>query len=351
MRILFVTNRHFLPQAVGGAEWSTHLIAEGLKRLGHDVAVMCSIYPKDALGIRNRIARRVGRVKFPYDTGLGYPVYRGWDPIKSFASVTADWRPDRIVVIGAPPRAYELAVVSVELGYRTFYQVRDIAFDSHGGDISSVQELTFIANSEFTRARIKEVLGRDSQVILPPIAPERCKVERPGKRVLMINPDPRKGGDAALSLAELCPDIPFLIQESWSSNKTLVDMKRKARAFKNVLWKSPQMDMRNVYSQAKILLVPSRLEEAWGRVVSEAQVSGIPSIASRLGGLPESVGPGGVLVDVDADISTWEKTLRSLWDSTDIFNQYSKAAIAHAQRPEMRPSSQAKLLFQILDDA
>jgi glycosyltransferase involved in cell wall biosynthesis len=72
--------------------------------------------------------------------------------------------------------------------------------------------------------------------------------------------------------------------------------------------------MRRIYQSARIVLVPSILNEAWARVVTEAQISGIPILASDRGGLPESVGPGGILVDPDADISDWEKALSRLWD-------------------------------------
>src|SRR3546814_9881685 len=43
-------------------------------------------------------------------------------------------------------------------------------------------------------------------------------------------------------------------------------------------------DMREVYRRTHTLLVPSQWEEAWGRVATEAQFSGIPVLASDRGG-------------------------------------------------------------------
>ncbi len=63
--------------------------------------------------------------------------------------------------------------------------------------------------------------------------------------------------------------------------------------------------MKQVYRSAKLILMPSMWEEAWGRVATEAQFSGIPVIASNRGGLPESVGPGGVLLDPDGPLEPW----------------------------------------------
>ena len=47
---------------------------------------------------------------------------------------------------------------------------------------------------------------------------------------------------------------------------------------------------------ADALLVPSRAE-GWGCVATEALACATPVVATRVGGLPEAVGPGGQLVD------------------------------------------------------
>ena len=47
-------------------------------------------------------------------------------------------------------------------------------------------------------------------------------------------------------------------------------------------------------------LAPSLVEETWGRIVSEAQVSGIPALGSDRGASPETVTAGGVVMAADA---------------------------------------------------
>lgn len=69
-------------------------------------------------------------------------------------------------------------------------------------------------------------------------------------------------------------------------------------------------DMRAVYTRARTLLMPSLWEESYGRTVVEAQISGIPVVASKRGALPEVMGAGGLLVDAHAPISEWERALR-----------------------------------------
>ena len=63
---------------------------------------------------------------------------------------------------------------------------------------------------------------------------------------------------------------------------------------------SASADMRSVYARSRLVLVPSQCDEAWGRIVTEAQISGVPALASDAGGLPEAVGPGGILMPRNA---------------------------------------------------
>jgi glycosyltransferase involved in cell wall biosynthesis len=73
--------------------------------------------------------------------------------------------------------------------------------------------------------------------------------------------------------------------------------------------------------------------------VSEAQISGIPALAARRGGLPESVGEGGLLVDADADLAGWERAFERLWDDPREYAARSAAARVHAARAEIQPEA------------
>jgi glycosyltransferase involved in cell wall biosynthesis len=109
--------------------------------------------------------------------------------------------------------------------------------------------------------------------------------------------------------------------------------------------------MTKIYGECKILLVPSVWEEAYGRVVTEAQISGIPVVASDRGGLPEAVGPGGILIGLDRPIDDWGAVVRKLWSDKECYAQLSVAAMAHAERPENRLSQKLALWEQALRDA
>ena len=96
------------------------------------------------------------------------------------------------------------------------------------------------------------------------------------------------------------------------------------------------------------MLAPSTFEETFGRVATEAQASGIPVISSARGGLPETVGPGGILLDPNGPIDAWVKAIRKLWQDDTYYAEISAAALTHSQRPEITPAYQIAAWEEVL---
>ena len=119
----------------------------------------------------------------------------------------------------------------------------------------------------------------------------------------------------------------------------------------NVTLLPARNDMRSIYGKCRILLVPSLWEEAYGRVAVEAQISGIPVVASNRGGLPEAVGGGGILVNPESPISEWVSAVRELWDDERYYDALSAAALVHAAGPELVHSYQIKTFEHALTKA
>src|SRR3546814_11226340 len=105
--------------------------------------------------------------------------------------------------------------------------------------------------------------------------------------------------------------------------------------------------MREVYRRTHTLLAPSQWEEAWGRVATEAQFSGIPVLASDRGGLPEAVGPGGRVLPHAAPAAVWAAALREYWTPPTVYLEASEPALAHAARPDIDPARQLPGLADI----
>jgi glycosyltransferase involved in cell wall biosynthesis len=94
-----------------------------------------------------------------------------------------------------------------------------------------------------------------------------------------------------------------------------------------------------IYQKTKILLIPSIWWETLGRVAIEAQINGIPLIASPCGALSDVVSYGGVLLPIPIpdnqvqattpsaeDIKPWCDTIIELWDSPERYQEVSQLA-------------------------
>lgn len=98
-----------------------------------------------------------------------------------------------------------------------------------------------------------------------------------------------------------------------------------------ILEPRPPQELVSVYRAADIVAVPS-FNESFGLVALEAEATGTPVVAARVGGLPIAVVEGrtGVLVD-DHQPSSWADALESLLDDDETRMQMGEAAVAHAQ--------------------
>ena len=108
--------------------------------------------------------------------------------------------------------------------------------------------------------------------------------------------------------------------------------------------------MRQFYATARLLLAPSVWEEAYGRVVPEAQISGIPVLASDRGGLPQAVGPGGILIDAHAPDADWLAAFDRMWDDDAEYSRLSGLAREHAEREEMAPGLITGRFLELVSD-
>lgn len=351
MRALFTIGDAYLPQVYGGAQSSTHQLATELERRGHQAGILSYLKIGGWTEYRSRIVNLVRGTEFARDTRLGYPVYRSWRPT-DLGEVVSRFRPDVVVVQERTSNSTHVAQTFEALGLPVVVYFRNVELDEVGGDPSALQRARFIANSRFTAARYEQRFGVRSTVI-PPLV-ERAQYETASTRenVTFINPYPEKGVDLAIEIARLCPDIPFSFVESWALEGEYREaLLKRLETLPNVTLRGKTMDMKSVYGRARLLLAPSRWEEAWGRVATEAQCSGIPVIGSRRGGLPEAIGPAGLVLDFDAPASEWAAAVQRLWDDEREYDRLSAAARSYADRDEMRPDKQFDAFLAVLEDA
>ncbi len=338
MIVLFVTSHPYLPQLHGGMQSSTNELCSALMARGHRVSVLAGLMPTGSTGLIGRIKiqinkrlvhRQVSRGAFS-----GYVVWRTWFPWEVLEYVANRERPDLIVVMAGDP--VRMAMAAKQAGIPILMRLLNVERHLHGGRFEDLGDVPCVANSRFTANIYHNAYGVNPTVIYPSISPEKYKVRSSRENVTFINPDLSKGCDIALGVASLCPDIPFTFVESWQLSPAYRrELTDKLATLHNVTLLPPQDDMHKVYGKCKILLAPSIYEEAYGRVATEAQFSGIPVVASRRGGLPEAVGPGGIILDTERTIADWAAALRDLWWDHRLYTEISAAAVTYANREEM----------------
>lgn len=187
---------------------------------------------------------------------------------------------------------------------------------AHGGRVSpdDVESASLIVwNSETFRA------GRPGIVVHPPVRPEQYRTT-PGDMVTLVNLSDDKGVKTMWRAAERLPDVGFLGVKAGAGEQIT------PRA-SNVTVVGMQQDMRDVFTQTRILLMPSAFE-TWGRVGIEAMCSGIPVIAHPTPGLRESLGDAGIFAHRD-DIDSWVGQILRLLNPSS-WADASTAALARA---------------------
>ncbi|KAG9569469.1 hypothetical protein KCU71_g6347, partial [Aureobasidium melanogenum] len=156
------------------------------------------------------------------------------------------------------------------------------------------------------------------------------------KYIGMINPCAVKGSGILLDLAKACPHLDFLVYKSWGSDCKL---EQQLHALDNMTVRPSCTNMDEAWQTMKVLLVPSVWYEAWGIVVIEAHLRGIPVICSNAGALPEAMrglnhiipvnaisgdrDANGIYVVPEQDIEPWIKTLNELTSDKDLYEKLS----------------------------
>jgi glycosyltransferase involved in cell wall biosynthesis len=327
MRLLFATGYGHLPDVVGGLQTTLHELCLALLERGVEPTVLCGY---GATTNRESATPRS-------DEALGYPVVRMPDPVEALGTVAAVAEPDAVLVLTGD-QTVPMVVAALDTGLPLGVYIHNVEFREFGGVLLPDPDIQYLANSAFTARRLKSLFGLDAEVLVPLVQPERYRLHSSREKILFINPTVLKGVEVFFGVAERLPELSFRVAESWNLNAPWRDYCRsRAKELKNIEWSAPTRDPETLYGSARLLLMPSVWEESFGRSALEAQLSGIPVIASRRGGLPESVGGGGVIVEADADCDTWAGAVREVCSDQTLYEDLCGKASANASRVELRP--------------
>jgi glycosyltransferase involved in cell wall biosynthesis len=306
VRFLFASGEAFPPDFHGGAELSVAELALELGGRGHECAVVAGVpsWERAARGLLRR------GVRPPTDVRVRRAAFPGRTPALVADEIRAA-RPD--VVMAWNTDCARIAHTAVDLGVPVIVWVPDVDFRRYLGRLPR-RRVRLAASSAFVAGRIRAVSGMEARVLRPVIRLDeyRAAARRPDA-VTLINPRRAKGVGVALRTAARLRHRRFtLAGPSHITPHEQLALAARLVAHPNVTWHRPLAHARDAYARAAVLLVPSQVEDASPRVILEAQVNDIPVVASRTGGIPETMGEGGVLVDPRAPAEAWAAAVESI---------------------------------------
>ena len=332
---------------VGGAVASTLALAQQAVAAGHDVRlVVASGDPYErlprltsALVRVGRRSERLGRLAWTFHDRLSSRTTRtdGSPTIERASDVPAAvgrvHRPGALLVINSVRHLdlERLHAIARRSGSPTVWYLREAAslVTLAAGDIAPD---ALVANSRPLAAQAAEIVGQPCAYVPSVIDREGLTEPRQREVLLAINPIPSHGLDVLLRLAEAHPRRRLVLQESWPLDAGAV------RALQTAAERLPNLELRRhaprseVFRDAWALLLPHdgpELGAARPRVALEAQLLGIPVIASAISGLSAAVASAELLVPDGGGMEAWSDAISRVERS---YQRFSDDARAFADR-------------------
>jgi glycosyltransferase involved in cell wall biosynthesis len=259
--------------------------------------------------------------------------------------------PNLVLTYGGDSVAREIIALAKRRGVPVVFALHNFAY----------QEAAFfrpvdavLVPSRFAQAHYRRTLGLTATPLPGPWdwARVRCPQVN-GRYVTFVNPQPEKGvfvfARIAAELARRRPDIPLLVVEGRGTAGWLQRTGLDLGALGTISVMANTPDPRDFYQVSRLVLMPSLWWESFARVAAEALINGIPVLASRRGGLPETLHEAGFLFAVPerytpqtrlvataAEVAPWIDTILRLWDDEAFYQQERHRCLtaAEAWRPE-----------------
>ncbi|MCU0660886.1 MAG: glycosyltransferase family 4 protein [Myxococcota bacterium] len=342
LKILVAQHRWWYPTYVSGADLANHEFARCLRERGFDLRVHGICPP----GTSSRLSGR----SYVVD-GVPVSLVNG-NFLDSLDATLLDFRPDVVLTSCPEPSAtaddvQDMVEHIARAGAPVVLYVHELTatlpmFEKARQHLSAV-----VTNSHFMAGVISERWECECHVVYPvPDWRSFHTEEEGGPYITFFNPAPHKGLEIAHTLVtRVFPDRPFLFVEGFLDPEARgIALYRSG----NLVHARSSPDVATIYGMTRTVIVPSQWQEPFGRIVLEAMYCGIPVIASRTGGLAESVGKGGILVDDFTDVTSWTQAIVTL-DDTKQRRKWIDAGRAHVSR--FRLDDEISLLERVLQMA
>lgn len=159
--------------------------------------------------------------------------------------------------------------------------------------------------SEWVR---KQLASEPQDLTITPPAFGDVIAESHGDAIGFIKPIEHKGVELVYEIAAALPHRQFVIlRGEWQDIEII-------RPAPNIEFMEPVLDIRDFYARCRLVLMPSRSEDA-GTVAQECAMNEIPCISSNVGGLPET-NRGGIQMRSGSTRDHWVSMILLLDDPT-----------------------------------
>ena len=164
---------------------------------------------------------------------------------------------------------------------------------------------------------------------LPPEAfAERSRADEGSYALVAARLSPEKGIDTAIEAASAA-GVPLRIVGEGPAEVELRRLAERLGAPVEFLGRVRTERVAELLAQAAMLVLPSRYHEFAPYAVLEAMAAGVPVAATRLGGLPELVGPNALVPRNDA--VTLAARMNALWEDPGSRREEGEAALERAR--------------------
>ncbi|HZN10192.1 MAG TPA: condensation domain-containing protein, partial [Blastocatellia bacterium] len=374
MKVLLVQSTIYIPTH-GGENKANRLLLEGLAAKGHACRVVAPACGAQGPGARAQFLAELAARGLAVERSEGgsdvfsqngvevHAVTEGTQLRRRVAEQIAEFDPTWVLVSSEDPGQVLLEAALGAAPGRVVYVAHTMLFFPFGPHSFLAnparaellgQAAGIITVSQYLKDYIRRWGGCESAVIPFPVYgagpfPRFGRFDEGA--VTLINPCAYKGISVFLGLARRMPEVEFAAVPSWgTTGSDLEDLGR----LPNVRVLKARDGIDEIFAQTRVLLMPSLWGEGFPLVPVEAMLRGIPVIASDSGGLPESkLGVDYVLpirpieryeqrfddrmlpvaVVPEQDLGRWERTLRDLLASREVYERVAgesrRAALAY----------------------
>lgn len=333
MNFIFITRRPTPPLFLGGAEITHNYLAEKLVKRGHDVYFIGSLddpnfptterYNYYYSTLKNNkfvnfISQTPKEIIYEYK-GIKCLLYSQSNIVSNFHNMLISIS-NIAAIITSMERCSEFIKIAKSKGIYTIGWLHSC--NQEGLEALKGLPDLLLSTSQFIKQESQKYSHSVNSVFYPAFDnPNFTPVT--GKFLTFINPVKEKGADFILKLAQSLPEEQFICVEGWYKNKEFC-----SKMLSNMTYFPPQFNMDKIWKKTRILLVPSNVPEAFGRVIVEANLRGIPVIAHNVGGISEAMNGAGILQN-SLNIKDWIQSIKIIDNDK---NAYKLKAITAAQK-------------------